>query len=77
MPLTINGQTISDELLEREFEGIKAHYERLGAMSCCERDDEFRGYARENVTARALINQEAERCFLTFPRRRWILPWTA
>ena len=63
MPLTINGQTISNELLEQEFEGIKAHYERMGAMSCCGRDDEFRGYACENVTARALINQEAERCF--------------
>ena len=63
MPLTINGQTISADLLEQEFEGIKAHYERMGAMSCCGRDDEFRGYARANVTARALINQEAERCF--------------
>jgi parvulin-like peptidyl-prolyl isomerase len=63
MPLTINGQPVSDDLLEQEFEGIKAHYERMGAMSCCERDDEFRAYARENVTARALINQEAERRF--------------
>lgn len=63
MPLTINGQTVSDALLEQEFEGIKAHYERMGAMSCCERDDEFRGYARENVTARVLINEEAERRF--------------
>jgi PPIC-type PPIASE domain len=61
--LTINGETIPDDLLEQEFEGIKAHYERMGAMSCCGRDDEFRAYARENVTARVLINQEADRCF--------------
>lgn len=67
MPLTINGQSVSDDLLEQEFEGIKAHYERMGAMSCCEREDEFRAYARENVTARALINQEAERRFSGIP----------
>ena len=63
MTLTINGESIPDDLLEQEFEGIKAHYERMGAMSCCGRDEEFRGYARENVTARVLINQEAERRF--------------
>lgn len=63
MPITINGDTIPDDLLEQEFEGIKAHYERMGAMSCCERDEEFRGYARDNVTARVLINQEAARRF--------------
>ena len=56
MPLTINGETVPDDLLEQEFEGIKAHYERMGAMSCCSRDEEFRGYARENVIARVLIN---------------------
>ncbi|MES2705675.1 MAG: peptidylprolyl isomerase [Verrucomicrobiota bacterium] len=61
MPLIINGETVPDELVEREFEGIKAHYERMGAMSCCERDPEFRGYARENIVARVLLNQEAER----------------
>ena len=59
MPLIINGESVPDGLVEQEFEGIKAHYERMGAMSCCERDPEFRGYARENVVARVLINQEA------------------
>ena len=63
MPLTINGESVPEDLLQQEFEGIKAHYERMGAMSCCGRDEEFRGYARENVTARVLINQEAERRF--------------
>jgi parvulin-like peptidyl-prolyl isomerase len=63
MPFTINGDTVPDDLLEQEFEGIKAHYERMGAVSCCGREEEFRGYARENVTARILINQEAARRF--------------
>jgi parvulin-like peptidyl-prolyl isomerase len=63
MSLIINGEPIPAELLEQEFEGIKAHYERMGAMSCCSRNEEFRGYARENVIARVLINQEAERRF--------------
>lgn len=63
MPLIINGESVPDGLVEQEFEGIKAHYERMGAMSCCERDPEFRGYARENVVARVLINQEAGRRF--------------
>ncbi len=67
MPITINGHLIPDELLEQEFEGIKAHYERMGAMSCCGRDEEFRSYARENLVARALIHQEAERRFPEIP----------
>lgn len=67
MPLSINGEPIPDELLEQEFEGIKAHYERMGAMSCCGRDEEFRGYARENMTARVLIHQEAKRRFPDIP----------
>ena len=67
MPLSINGEPIPDELLEQEFAGIKAHYERMGAMSCCGRDEEFRGYARENMTARVLIHQEAKRRFPDIP----------
>lgn len=61
MPLTINGETIPDQLIADEFQVIKAHYERMGRHSCCERDDEFRGYAKENIIARVLLNQEAER----------------
>ncbi len=63
MPLSINDEIIPDELLQEEFQVIKAHYERMGSVSCCERDAEFRGYARENVIARVLLNQEAERRF--------------
>ena len=61
MPLVVNGQTIDDAVIEQEFSAIKAHYESLGSISCCERDDEFRGYARENITFRALLTQEALR----------------
>ncbi|SVB10406.1 uncharacterized protein METZ01_LOCUS163260 [marine metagenome] len=61
MPLVVNGQTIDDPVIEQEFSAIKAHYESLGSISCCERDDEFRGYARDNITFRALLTQEAQR----------------
>ena len=61
MPLVVNGQTIDDAVIEQEFSAIKAHYESLGSISCCERDDEFRGYARDNITFRALLTQEAQR----------------
>ena len=61
MPLVVNGQTIDDAVIEQEFSAIKAHYESLGSLSCCERDDEFRGYARDNITFRALLTQEAQR----------------
>jgi hypothetical protein len=61
--LIINGERIPAALLQEEFEVIKSTYERMGAMSCCERDPEFRGYARENVIARVLLNQEAEKRF--------------
>lgn len=59
--LTINGEPIPDELIAEEFQVIKAHYERMGRASCCERDEEFRGYAKDNIIARVLLNQEAER----------------
>jgi hypothetical protein len=59
MPLVINQQIVDDEFVEAEFAQIKSHYERMGNVSCCERDDEFRGYARDNIIARVLLLQEA------------------
>ncbi len=59
--LRVNGQLIEPGWIDQEFQSIKAEYERLGNVSCCERDDEFRGYARENIIAQVLISQEAER----------------
>ncbi len=59
MPLTINGEAIDPAVLEQEFSGIKSYFESLGNVSCCERDGEFRGYARENIIARVLLAQQA------------------
>ncbi|MEN9283641.1 MAG: hypothetical protein RLZZ179_1134 [Verrucomicrobiota bacterium] len=67
MPLTINGESIPPEILQEEFQNIKSHYERMARVSCCERDPEFRQYARDNITARVLLNQEAERRFPSIP----------
>jgi len=61
MPLIVNGQRIDDALLGAEFAGIKSYHERQGNVSCCERDEEFRGYARQNIIARVLLTQEAVR----------------
>lgn len=61
MALIINGQHIDDAILQGEFHEIKTYFERLGNVSCCERDPEFRGYARDNITARVLLAQEAKR----------------
>lgn len=61
MPLIINGQRVDDAVLENEFSQIKAYYENLGNVSCCERDPEFRGYAKDNIVARVLLSQEAAR----------------
>jgi hypothetical protein len=61
MPLIVNGQRIEDAVIDSEFAGIKAYHENLGNVSCCERDPEFRGMARQNVVARVLLSQEAGR----------------
>jgi len=59
MGLIINGQRVDDALLGAEFAGIKSYHERQGNVSCCERDEEFRGYAKQNIIARVLLTQEA------------------
>ena len=61
MPIYVNQERIDPDLIEQEFSAIKAHYESLGRSSCCERDEEFRTHARENIVARVLISQEARR----------------
>ncbi len=63
MSLLINGESIDDEIIESEFRSVKGHYERLLQVSCCERDAEFRGYAKDNVISRVLLNQEALKRF--------------
>ncbi len=61
MALTINGEKIDDDVIEDEFSRVKSYYEGLGSVSCCERDDEFRAAAKQNITGRVLLMQEAER----------------
>lgn len=63
MALIINGEEIDDEVIESEFRNVKGHYERTLQVSCCERDSEFRGYAKDNLISRVLLNQESVRRF--------------
>lgn len=67
MAMVINGQRVEDDVLNAEFSNIKSYFESLGNVSCCERDPEFRGYARENVVARVLLAQEAQRALPPTP----------
>jgi hypothetical protein len=60
MPLTVNGKPVDEGLLDAEFGQIKAHFEQQANVSCCERDDEFMGYAKENIIAKVLLAQDAE-----------------
>jgi hypothetical protein len=69
MALLINGQRIESGVIQNEFAGIKSHFERIGNVSCCERDEEFRGYARDNIIARVLLSQEAEKRMARPPER--------
>lgn len=64
MPLTVNDEPVPDQLIDAEFGQIKASYEQMGNMSCCERDEEFLGYARDNLIGRTLLGQHAR---LTMP----------
>ena len=52
MSLKINQERISDEMLYEEFEAIKTHYQNLGEVVCCDRDDEFNEIAKKtpNIT---------------------------
>src|SRR3569623_797585 len=61
MALHINDETISDEIIEEEFRHIKGHYERTLQVACCERDPEFRAMAKDNLSSRALLQQESLR----------------
>ena len=61
MPFIINGEVIDEDVIEAEFRQVKAHYERTLQVACCERDPEFRGYAKDNILSRVLLSQEALR----------------
>jgi len=63
MAYIINGKHIGDEILEDEFESIKEHYQSMGEVVCCDRDIEFRAYAKDNVINRTLLEQESVKRF--------------
>lgn len=63
MAFIINGARIEDDVIEEEFEGIKQHYEDLGEVICCDRDEEFMEYARNNIINRTLLLQESLKKF--------------
>ncbi len=63
MALIINGEQIDDEIIEEEFRQIKGHYERTLQVACCERDPEFRNIAKDNLSSRALLQQESRKRF--------------
>jgi len=67
MALIINGEEVEDEVVENEFRSVKGHYERTLQVSCCERDPEFRGYAKDNIISRVLLTQEAKSRYANVP----------
>ena len=60
MPTTINGEVLEEDIIDSEFDRIKAGYENMGTVSCCERNDEFRAMAEDNLIGRMLLLQETE-----------------
>ena len=60
MPITVNGETVDQELINQEFSQIKSWHEQRSQVSCCEKDDEFLEQAKENVIGRILLNQKAQ-----------------
>tara|TARA_R110002096_G_scaffold200639_1_gene384594 strand:+ start:5288 stop:6178 length:891 start_codon:yes stop_codon:yes gene_type:complete len=63
MAFIINGEEIDEMTLEEEFDAIKEHHERLGEVVCCDRDEEFRSLAVDNVVSRTLLHQESIKRF--------------
>ncbi len=61
MPLYVNDERIDPALIDQEFAAIKAQFESMGRVNCCERDPEFRQLATDNIVARVLLNQESHR----------------
>ncbi len=63
MGFIINGENVDHEVVEEEFEAIKQHYQNRGEVVCCDRDEEFMGYATANVLNRTLLEQASLKKF--------------
>ncbi|MCW1886267.1 peptidylprolyl isomerase [Luteolibacter flavescens] len=59
--LRVNGEQADPALIEDAYVRFKAEAELASEVSCCERDDEFRAQAEEEVIDGILLAQEAER----------------
>lgn len=67
MAYLINGEKIDDSVIADEFESIKDHYQSMGEVVCCDRDEEFWQYARDNVINRTVLEQESNARFGVIP----------
>ncbi len=68
MALRINGQLFTDDDIYDEMEKLKAAAQSgPNPPNCCEQDDEYMGYARDTIIARALLRKEADRMDVTVP----------
>ena len=61
MQTVVNGEPLEGAWIEEEFSQIKSWHEQQSQVSCCERDEEFREQARQNVIGRLLLQQAAEK----------------
>ena len=61
MQTVVNGELLEGTWIEEEFSQIKSWHEQQSQVSCCERDEEFREQARQNVIGRLLLQQAAEK----------------
>ena len=61
MQTVVNGELLEGTQVEEEFSQIKSWHEQQSQVSCCERDEEFREQARQNVIGRLLLQQAAEK----------------
>lgn len=61
MVLRVNGETIDPDLVDEAFHRIKSAAETATEVSCCERDEEFRRQAEDEVIEGVLLAQEAEK----------------
>ena len=61
MQTVVNGELLEGTWVEEEFSQIKSWHEQQSQVSCCERDEEFREQARQNVIGRLLLQQAAEK----------------
>lgn len=68
MALTVNGKKITDEQLWDEMENLKSAAPT--PPNCCEEDDEYMGFAKDNMIARTLLLDIAKERNLTVAANR-------